>query len=134
MEIGEIRVGNWYLSTKFGVPVKCTLADLWEMHINCEGAEVDSEVIARMFQPLTITEECLLKSGLKPHNLEDGFWGFDNCVGYWPKSDGWHFVVDANDNGYGGFNYTITEISYIHQLQSLYYDLNGKELEIKKPD
>lgn len=134
MEIGEIRVGSWYLSTKFGVPVKCTLADLWELHIKCDGTEVDSEVIATVFQPLLITEEWILKSGQKPHNLDGGCWGYGDCVGYYPKSDGWHFIVDANDDGYGGFNYSTTEIEYVHQLQALYFYWNKEELEIKKPD
>jgi len=77
---------------------------------------------------IPLSEEWLLRFGLKSHNLENGFYGGE-CVGHYSKSDGgYYFVVDANDDGYGGFNYTTTEIEFVHELQNLYFFWNKEEL------
>lgn len=80
--------------------------------------------------PIPLTEEWLLKFGLNSHNLENGFYD-GTCIGHYPKSDGWYFVVDSYDDGYGGLNYTTKEIKYVHELQNLYFFWNDKELELK---
>ena len=82
------------------------------------------------YNPIHLTEEWLLKFGLNSQNLENGYYD-GTCIGHYPKSDGWYFVVDSYDDGYGGLNYTTKEIKYVHELQNLYFFWNDKELEIK---
>lgn len=132
MKASEWRIGNWvngvepYSTESKDFQVK----SISEKGINCLLDNRQGDSYATDVKPIPLTEEWLLKFGLNSHNLENGYYD-GTCIGHYPKSDGWYFVVDSYDDGYGGLNYTTKEIKYVHELQNLYFFWNDKELEIK---
>jgi hypothetical protein len=78
------------------------------------------------FKPIPLTEEWLLKLGLK----KIGIWTFSlNLVGnldliYYLGEKGWSIGLKS----YSDFS----NLKYVHQLQNLYFALTGKELTIKE--
>ena len=62
MKKEELRIGNWYHSIKFGVPVMCDLTYLYNLSAIADGAD-DDPPINEMFEPIILTEEWLLKLG-----------------------------------------------------------------------
>ena len=65
MKATELRVNNWYNSTKFQIPIMCEFADFAELDARADGAKVDEDLIDEMFQSILLTEEWLLKFGFK---------------------------------------------------------------------
>ncbi len=123
MEARDLRIGSMYKSVKFNIPVKCELSDLAELDHLCQGAELDSDIISQMFEPLELTEDRLIKLGFikdleidyRWHLLESGITYDldDNCVCI---AESWEFG----------------KRKYVHQLQNLYSALKEKELEMKE--
>ncbi len=139
MKANELRIGNWVFDSELK---ECRVANLYYWYNNGDfyygnnapdDFDYDRTDIVDLdkISPIPLTEEWLLKFKIKAHNLENGLYD-GTCVGYWPKSDcGYYFVVDANHDGYGGFNYTTTEISFVHELQNLYFAWHKEELTIE---
>ena len=122
MEKNELRIGNWYQSVKFNVPVRCELSDLYELCAKSDGAYNDPP-IEEMFKPIPLTEEWLLKFGFKQ-------FGDNSCK---IKTLHGNIYVDYFRNVcYPGNNFSIHKFKYVHQLQNLYLALTGNELEIKE--
>lgn len=78
--------------------------------------------------PISLTEEWLLKFGFEKKSLDSYEIGWDTLR------------LDPNDMGSydakepGDFNPICNlPIQYVHQLQNLYFAIEGKELEIKEP-
>jgi len=104
----DLRVGNYIL--RDGKQIQVTA-----MTIFCLG---------KHHQPITLTEEWLLKFGFKKD-------GFLNSANRWMSIFNQPLI---QGNGYFTIpNYPLTEIHYVHQLQNLYYDLTREELTIKQP-
>ena len=101
MEANQLRIGNWYISVKFGVPVRC-----------------------EMFEPIPLTEEWMLKFGFEKHDFYYAInWGINGVLimKYLVP-----YSLFAMELGIG-FKKTL---QYVHQLQNLYFDLTGEELTI----
>ena len=122
MKATELRIGNWYTSVKFGVPVQCELTDLSQLCVMSDGAYTDPP-IEEMFEPIPLTEEWLLKFGFdydnetSTYSLLTSLRKCDLCIDIL-LSDGEYF-------------WKYVELKYVHQLQNLYFALTGNELEIK---
>lgn len=138
MKKEELRIGNWYLSVKFGVPVRCELSDLYELCVKSDGAYNDPP-IDEMFKPISLTEERLIKFGFKEEKVNDLYPGafiIHNIL----KSD--LYLRPSYRGGYfWGFNtpdrsnqefYDVRDLFYVHELQNLYFDLTGEELKTDK--
>jgi hypothetical protein len=120
MKANELRTGNWYLSTKFQVPVICGVDDFYEIYTRADGSA--EYTVDDIFQPLPLTEEWLLKfKWYKIMSLDKRF-VFADIEYYSISADGSLYFNDA---------YTCTDIKYVHQLQNLYFALTGEELTIK---
>ncbi len=130
----ELRIGNWYQSVKWDVPVKCDLTDLFNLSANADGAD-DDPPIDDMFAPIPLTEEWLLKFGFVKHNILDYY--FMACGEYEIRvvinsfsggldSDSKWFI--SIQTGYGSQPVTLVRM-YVHQLQNLYFALTGEELQ-----
>ena len=124
MKATELRVNNWYNSTKFQIPIMCEFADFAELNARADGAKVDESLIDEMFQSILLTEEWLLKFGF--------VWSGTQLV-YMDKKSGWFWLVKKDDT-YKLWYYENSigkQFEYVHQLQNLYFALTGNELEIK---
>ena len=120
MKLNELRIGNWYLSTKFQVPVMCEVGDFYEIYRRADGSS--EYTVNDIFQPLPLTEEWLLKFGLTK---------FDSQGGYCKVTDDYNFVVFTILGGYDN-DVCLYTIEYVHQLQNLYFALTGEELTTKQ--
>lgn len=86
-------------------------------------------------KPIPLTEEVLLKCGFSDKDYKQGYIGIDY------KSGAMTFDFVLNKPGVmGNWNkcytfslpdYRFVNIDYLHQLQNLFFDLTGEELEVK---
>ena len=121
MKSTELRIGNWYMSVKFKVPVKCDLSDLYNLCANSDGAYNDPP-IDEMFEPIPLTEDWLKKFGFKRIIHREYDWILDDIGICWDEDDKC-FWIEINGKE--------IELRYVHTLQNLYFALTGKELTIK---
>lgn len=123
MKPEELRVGNWYKSVKFGVPVRCHITDLYELCVMSDGA-TDDPPIKEMFEPIPLDEEWLVKFGFIYSNGVS--WSMDK------EYNGLVVADDDSDDWYAveWYGASLTTVTYVHQLQNLYYALTGEELKI----
>lgn len=84
----------------------------------------ESDVI----NPIPLTEELLLKCGFKRGSVTMYFLSIPNLAceihATWFHNQ---YVIELQNNRIP----IVTEVTYFHQLQNLYFALTGKELEIK---
>lgn len=130
MEIQDLRVGNWYMSVKFGVPVKLALEDFYELYILADGSNGD-HVIELMFEPLEIIPDRLEAIHFRKDPKDDMYfldaWApghpsarFDIC---WREDTG---VILHSRYQEFDTNLKMRHIKYIHQIQDLYNNLTGE--------
>ena len=127
MKIEEIRVGNWYLSTKWKKPVICDLTDLYEIYARCDGA-YDDPPVDEIFEPLLLTEEWLLKLDFRITNMKNMY------IKNWGNNGVEVIIIDYHYKG--GFEYQLgnakfKKVDYVHQLQNLFSALTVEELKTK---
>jgi hypothetical protein len=130
MKSNELRSGNIYQSVKWNIPVIL---------------EFDEELIGRMFAPIPLTEEWLLKFGFVKGEYAD-FWSINvlrddedksllYLYAHLYKGEMYEFGLCSGEKE--EFNHIenerayVLKIEYVHQLQNLYFTLCGKELIIK---
>lgn len=132
----ELRIGN-YVTDHLGRTQKVaeTRSDAYICYLS-NGVKLKYKL--NTTQPIPLTEEWLLKLGLKRG-------GYDMIEVWHPDKP--RFVMvgyldDEEDNDYLGWNYNhegTTEeeygssriyIRYVHQLQNLYFALCGEELKL----
>ncbi len=134
MEDKDLRIGNWYESTKWKKPVICTMEDMHELVFRADGAAVDAEIIETVFKTIELNEKWMDKFGFEK-KISKGV----NSIGeeivdvYWENES--EFTIHSNKNGFCicvELWVGIAAIKYVHELQTLFYALTGKELEFKK--
>lgn len=126
----DLRVGNWYTSTKWQLPVMCQLSDIAEIHHRLEGAEEQYADVDEIFQPIPLTAEWLEKFGF--------YEKYKSVHSHWSKGGvGIEQASDQDDDGYTihpapqEFFYQWNfNIPFVHTLQNLYHSLTGEELTI----
>jgi len=138
MKTTELRVNNWYNSTKFQIPIICEFADFAELDARADGAKVDEDLVDEMFQPILLTEEWLLKFGFETRLINNCFLEYylsctppkykkDYVLRWWDANNErrifWSPVLSGTIHHF--------PCKYVHQLQNLYFALTGNELEIK---
>ena len=113
MKANELRIGNY---TDKGM-----VKSFYEHGIHVGMGKC---YLFRDLNPIPITEEVLLKCGFV--NNEPTDWGSFTLGNInFLKEDG------NKMNGLYMNGYRVADIRYLHQLQSLYFDITGKELEVK---
>jgi hypothetical protein len=126
MKSNELRIGNIYQSVKWNIPVILCISDLGQLDIDRESAELDEKLIGRMFAPIILTEEWLLKFGFektRDYNL--------STKPKMYKIFKLSLRLMANEYTFCYEN-SFRKIEYVHQLQNLYFTLTGEELTISK--
>lgn len=128
MKINELRIGNWYRSVKFGVPVRCDLSDLYNLCAMGYGA-IDDPPISEMFEPIPIDIEWLAKFGFLKRSRRSANYYLGGWYGvfYVRRIKGQTLI---KSHGYSD-SVTLCDIKYVHQLQNLYFALTNEELTIK---
>ena len=121
MEANELRVGNY---------VECRIDDINDrfdvVKLNIHHfTDIHNEVIGYSYKPIPLTEEWLIKFGF--------FEKYKSCCNRWNILS---FTLldneDRNGDLQGVFIYDYKlEVSYVHQLQNLYFALTNEELTIK---
>ena len=134
MKATELRVNNWYNSTKFQIPVICEFADFAELDARADGAKVDEDLVDEMFQPILLTEEWLLKFGFElKDEVNMGFIkqiNFPHMKNYLYANSKFYTTALWDDKKQIEI-FIMNQAKYVHQLQNLYFALTGNELEIK---
>ena len=124
MKKEELRIGNWYMSVKFAVPVRCELSDLHELCVKSDGAYGDPP-IGEMFEAIPLNEEWFLKLGYEIQKQLP----FYKMVARYKNMT----ITSNEDNVYIFWvNSFRVQIKYVHQLQTIYFDLTGEELKADK--
>lgn len=130
MKIQELRIGNWFIDYS-NKPFQWDLEYSKLLTLERNRPDID-EVIK---SPIQLTEEILLKCGFSDKDYKQGYTGVD----YKNGAMTFDFVLN-NPGVMGDWNkcytfslpdYRFVNIDYLHQLQNLFFDLTGKELDVE---
>lgn len=121
----ELRIGNWYnFRNPMSGDAEPSRFDIWS-----EGLAFET-----YGEPIPLTPDILQNAGFTKHKNSNEYWTF------WWLANGWH-IAESHHNEpsagtevgkfYWGDEYK--EVKSLHQLQTLYFALTGKELTYK-PD
>jgi len=130
MKLKELRIGNYIklmLNDEEFAIVQVTLND-FDAIDNKKG----------VYKPLPLTEDWLLKHGFSVKNFDYSI-PISECKVMWltliPQNEEcteYSVCVTQTDEDQEDQNAFLSDISYVHQLQNLYFVLTGKELEHKE--
>ena len=130
MKTSELRIGNYIklmLNDEDFAIVQVTLNDL-EAVDNKNG----------VYEPIPLKEDWLLRHGFFVKNFDYSI-PISECKVVWltliPQDEectAYSVCVTQKDEGELDQNVFLSDISYIHQLQNLYFALTGKELKYKE--
>lgn len=118
IDVKELRIGNYVLpkngSGAVSVIGEVFAIDDYRVSVNGNHNQYDYHLL----EPIPLTEELLLKCGFEKKQFGSA------TVYYHPLIElDAHFCLK-------GVDYNIP-VKSLHQLQNLYFDLTGKELEVK---
>lgn len=125
LKTNELRLGNWVYAGHGDFPMYVIAIYGDTAYLEFEGNEGDMwEEKDKDLKPIPLTEEILLKCGLKK--------SLNKCCYGMITSNG-HRISYFLDKGSLMLetNRIHIDVQSLHQLQNLYFALTGKELEIK---
>lgn len=139
MDPKELRIGNFYTTgvehylSEFDDKVECLESlvkdNKWTGGYCLISTNGNKTAIDRI-QPILLTKEILLKCGFKKVSRNNGlFYTHNDCFELHEFNQWEHFSYTCGDNLSG--NFISTRVDSLHQLQNLYFLVNGKELEVK---
>ena len=130
MKTSELRIGNYIklmLNDEDFAVVQVTLNDL-ESVDNKKG----------VYEPLPLTEDWLLKHGFFVENFDYSI-PISECKVVWltliPQDEectAYSVCVTQTDENEDDQNVFLSDISYVHQAQNLYFALTGNELKYEE--
>lgn len=128
MKASELRIGNlvdWYSKI-------IKLDGVTESYLTTH--DPFDTIDPTQVQPITLTEEWLLKFGFPPESSAcKRFWVLDNNLYSITteriNNDAWSFDFVTLKNE----AFMLQSIKYVHQLQNLYFALTGEELTVSTP-
>lgn len=132
IKANEIRVGNWLNDPR-------PLTEFNKKYTNNPDngyfkAKARDIQFAEIFEPIPLTEEILLKCGFRKRYIRFGYWYFIDILKtetYLRPYIGDRYIFGLNiDQNCDCEFFDARPISYLHQLQNLYFALTGQELEI----
>ena len=123
MNANEIRVGNWLNDPR---PFNEDTKKFFKMTDNGYFKATARDIqYAEEFEPITLTEEILLKCGFEKTGITELYYSTDTINISWFEED--PTVIEINCENIQCY---IINCEYLHQLQNLYFALKGQELEI----
>jgi hypothetical protein len=131
MKATELRIGNLV-----NYKIVDELDERKEWFEPCKIDAVDLQVIDSDYQPIPLTEECLLKFGFEKSIVKEP-WFEKNKIEVFKYSKGNFFLLGGNHTAYGIGLHDIWQgmeinIQYVHQLQNIYFALTNEELTLIK--
>ena len=141
MKTQELRIGNW-IKGDADIPYEFELSDFSDWYNDHNSHEFGDHI-----HPIPLTEEWLLKFGVKKENVKPdsehhgsyfsmAVYDYKYSFAYADFRDDWGFyhsytdACDEKDNN--KFDFISCGIKYVHQLQNLYFALIGEELIINQ--
>jgi hypothetical protein len=122
----ELRIGNYLFVP--GIDREVIVSAIFKSHYVCEdsdGIRFDESVRIN-YQPISLTEEWLLKFGFIDLNERCGLKGIFSIIYK-------HIHINIETMSYCEIDYEeniidIIRVEHVHQLQNLYFALTGEEL------
>src|SRR5690606_20285083 len=122
MKANELRIGNWVLNN--GKPYQI-LNGIDNEHVyGLDSVILDSHIYKSSLEdiePITLTEEILLKCGFEKITdgwLSNGFFQVGKRYLFWCKSDKCWYLNTSSILAYCN---NIDSVKYLHELQNVYY-------------
>lgn len=123
MKAEELRIGNWVIDPD---------GDYMQREELSPYCFSDTEYRwdwLKQLKPIPLTEEILLKAGFKKEKTGIGPQDMWAGMSAWSMKGEWLFR--GNPTCLHLVGYYNTQIGYVHQLQNLFFELSGTELDIK---
>ncbi len=126
LKANELRIGNYYMFADYEGIVYRSIQEIKHNQFgligDCDGTNFE------ICKPIPLTQEWLVKFGFKNDNDPDYFYlelpsGF--IIHFTPFSSG----ISTYDDG-SQTNQLSIKLTYVHQLQNLYFALTGEELVV----
>lgn len=130
----EIKLDNWLYLTPSNMFVKVSQVGRREIRPNdSKGLMVPAE----HFEPILLTEDILLKCGFETSDFyKTHYFKYENIDNNL-RGDVFCFNIDRNTDLFNtgktlsfSFRPFSLHLKYLHQLQNLYFEITGRELEI----
>ncbi len=129
MKLNELRIGNYLQGKEREPQTVAYITDCIGLNNLCGGVDKyqNNPIISndiKDLQPIPLTEDWLLKFSMA--KAKNSYY-FPNEMGFRVRryKDNWVFYIFTDL-----FQYSLSEIKHVHQLQNLYFALTGKELTI----
>jgi len=124
IESNELRIGNYAKHFENGIVLTVGRTIAFKTPTNTIRVDVDD------LQPITLTEEWLLKFGFKKLSSPEATFSNEYMIIYTHESTGFYYF----EYGIGENKKAIrrSECRFIHQLQNLYHALTNEELTLNK--
>lgn len=133
MKANEFRIGN-FVGTSFFTVGKIISIQKDFVDVDSDGI-ISSKIIDEL-KPIKLTEDILLKCGFEKKESEGEIglhfeYFLKKYVSIVFNYGAFHLVnIDIDCDDLWSYYNIGTNITYLHQLQNLYFALNGEELEI----
>ncbi|ALR29750.1 hypothetical protein ATE47_04090 [Chryseobacterium sp. IHB B 17019] len=125
MEAKELRIGNYLKFLSKIEQVESVIDSDWIRLSKSDLVPIN----AAGLKPLDITEEWLYKFKFKQHEVTNFY--FLEIINDWTRIyfDPYHDICDLSISSHSA---VLNKISFVHQLQNLYFALTGEELTINE--
>lgn len=140
IDVRELRIGNFFkisVCDNFRVDEIYKKEDrFYYVKNNIGYNESYLYGVVEDLQPIPITEEMLLKCGFRLCIKEDLLYAFEPGIFrifdfYIRRIDNKFYLYHIGNDDYSNGVIRDIPLLYLHQLQNIYYDFTGKELNIK---
>lgn len=134
IKAGELRLRNWveHIEKGYCQVLRIAVDELLDSVNSIERS-------LSQYEPIPLTKEVLEKCGFEyinlPSNFNGGNGGYRKLImssaqRYILLTGRSHFICGMYDSDDVKYYSPLTDFSYLHQLQNLYFAMAGKELEI----
>lgn len=129
MNCKELRIGNLILFSEESTVFEITGVDKSGLYVRDNITKEETWIELDQFEGIKITEKILLNSDFERSQDLSGA-PINDILEYY-NLDGYKFMFDHNNKlMLCGYNWNTKHMKYVHELQNLFYDLSGIEIDI----